>query len=154
MANTTDTLTIRELEDARYDAVVGQDFDTFTRLCHPDLAYSHSSGDTDTLETYLDKVRSGFYVYHKIEHPIDFVRIVGDVALVVGEMNAHITAGGRPKRLRNRCLAVWKYSGSGWRLLAYQPTPLRGSTADAEDLHTSDDLNTALPPSHKTRERR
>ncbi len=58
MANTTDTLTIRELEDARYDAVVGQDFDTFARLCHPDLAYSHSSGDTDTLETYLDKVRS------------------------------------------------------------------------------------------------
>ncbi|MFC9764483.1 nuclear transport factor 2 family protein [Rhodococcus jostii] len=151
MAHATDTLTIRELEDVRYNAVVSQDYDTFEALCHPDLAYSHSSGDTDTLETYLAKVRSGFYVYHEVEHPIDFVRIIGDVALVVGEMNARITADGTPKRLRNRCLAVWKYSSSGWQLLAYQPTPLRGSSADTDDMRTAD---TAWPPSSKDRERR
>ena len=148
MSHATDALTIRELEDVRYDAVVSQDYSAFESLCHPDLAYSHSSGDTDTLESYLEKIRSGFYVYHEIEHPIDFVRVIGDVALVVGEMNARITAGGRPKRLRNRCLAVWKYSNSGWQLLAYQPTPL---SADAGDTHT---LDTGWPPSSKNRERR
>ncbi|MBC2637774.1 MULTISPECIES: nuclear transport factor 2 family protein [unclassified Rhodococcus (in: high G+C Gram-positive bacteria)] len=118
------TTTIRDLENDRYRAIVDRDLTRFAELSHPDLAYSHSSGETDTLEDYLDKVRSGFYVYHEIDHPIDFIRIVDDVALVVGEMNADITAGGRDKKLRNRCLAVWKNTDDGWRFLAYQPTPI------------------------------
>ena len=116
---------IRELEDARYNAVLAQNYDAFAQLCHPDLVYTHSNGATDTLESYLEKVRAGFYLYHRIDHPIDFIRIVGDTtALVVGEMNADITADGADKTLRNRCLAVWKLTRIGWRLLAYQPTPL------------------------------
>lgn len=118
------TTTIRELEDARYRAVVDKDWDTFASLCHPELLYSHSSGVTDTLQEYLDKVREGFYVYHDIDHPIDVIRIVEDIALVIGEMNAHITAGGADKTLRNKCLAVWKNTDGKWLLLAYQPTPV------------------------------
>ena len=95
----TSTTTIRELEDTRYRAIVDQGLGTGSpNSATPTLAYSHSSGDTDTLDSYLDKVRSGFYVYHDIDHPIDFIRIVDDVALVVGEMNAHITAGGATRR--------------------------------------------------------
>ncbi|OZF01391.1 nuclear transport factor 2 family protein [Rhodococcoides fascians] len=124
MSQNTDTV-IRELEDSRYNAILEKDYDTFAELCHPDLAYTHSNGVTDTLESYLEKVRGGFYLYHRIDHPIDFVRIVGDTtALVIGEMNADITAGGADKTLRNRCLAVWKLTKTGWKLLAYQPTPL------------------------------
>ena len=47
----------------------------------------------------------------------------GDVVLVLGEMNADITAGGVRKQLRNSCLAVWVRDGATWKLLAYQPTP-------------------------------
>jgi len=114
---------IRSLEDRRYTAIIEGDFDAFATLAHPQLAYTHSDGITDTLSSYLDKCTTGFYVYHRIDHPIDFVRVVDDVALVVGEMNATITAGGTDKELRNRCLAVWKTTPQGWKLLAYQPTP-------------------------------
>jgi len=125
MTTTKDVATtIRELEDIRYQAILAKDWDRFAELCHPALAYTHSNGVTDTLDSYLEKVRSGFYVYHDVDHPIDFIRIVDDVALVVGEMNAHTTAGGTDKTLRNRCLAVWKNTTEGWRLLAYQPTPV------------------------------
>lgn len=125
MTVTTDAaVTIHALEEARYQAVVDKDWDTFAALCHPELSYSHSSGITDTLAEYLAKGRSGFYVYHRIEHPIDSIRIVDDIALVHGEMNAEITAGGRDKTLRNKCLAIWKYAEGHWRLLAYQPTPV------------------------------
>jgi uncharacterized protein (TIGR02246 family) len=121
---TTDVdATIRSLEDARYEAIIAGDFDRFAELAHPDLAYTHSNGVTDTFESYLEKCRSGFYVYHRVDHPVEFVRIVDDVALVVGEMNADISADGADKVLKNRCLAVWKNTDDGWRLLAYQPTP-------------------------------
>lgn len=125
--------TIRTLEDRRYQAAVDKDWDTFASLCHPALAYAHSSAVTDTLEEYLAKVRDGFYVYHDIDHPIDEIRIIDDIALVLGEMNAHITAGGAEKTLRNKCLAVWKNTDNGWLLLAYQPTPIPAPAPTAKD---------------------
>jgi ketosteroid isomerase-like protein len=118
-----DVQIIRELEDRRYAAVVAGDFDDFAAVCHPDLIYTHSNGVTDTLESYLEKCRSGFYVYHEIDHPVSKIVITGGVALVSGEMNAELTAGGTRKQLRNSCLAVWVREGDTWKLIGYQPTP-------------------------------
>jgi ketosteroid isomerase-like protein len=118
-----DVQIIRELEDRRYAAVVAGDFDDFAAVCHPDLIYTHSNGVTDTLESYLEKCRSGFYVYHEIDHPVSKIVITGGVALVSGEMNAELTAGGTHRQLRNSCLAVWVREGDTWKLIGYQPTP-------------------------------
>ncbi|GAA4671761.1 nuclear transport factor 2 family protein [Gordonia humi] len=111
-------------EDARFQAMIDGDVDAFARLCHPDLVYTHSSGVTDTLDEYLAKVREGFYVYHRVDHPIHDIRIVDDVALVIGEMNADITANGVDKSMRNASLAVWKQVDGEWLLLAFQGTPV------------------------------
>ncbi|MEO3830254.1 nuclear transport factor 2 family protein [Actinomadura sp. B10D3] len=116
--------TIRFLEDARYAAVIAGDVEAFSALAHPDLAYTHSNADVDTLESYREKVRSGFYVYHRIDHPVDRIVVSGDTAVVLGEMHADITAGGTRKTLANRSLAVWVRESDRWLLLAYQPTVL------------------------------
>jgi uncharacterized protein (TIGR02246 family) len=115
--------TIRSLEDRRYDAITRGDLDAFAALSHPELTYTHSSGVVDTLEAYRKKCESGYYVYHRIEHPIDRVVVSGDTALVIGEMNAEITAGGEAKTLANSALAVWVRHEGDWRLIAYQATP-------------------------------
>jgi ketosteroid isomerase-like protein len=116
--------TIRSLEDARYAAVIAGDVDAFAAHAHPDLAYTHSNAVTDTLESYVDKLRSRFYVYHRIDHPVDRILVSGDTAVVVGEMLADITAGGTRKTLANKALAVWVREDGRWLLLAYQPTVL------------------------------
>jgi ketosteroid isomerase-like protein len=116
---------IRNLENERYEAIIAGSFDRFADLAHPDLIYTHSNGVVDTLDSYLTKCRDGYYVYHAIEHPIDEIRIVGDVALVVGEMNGSITSGGIAKTLKNKCLAVWIKETGHWKLSAYQPTPFK-----------------------------
>jgi len=115
---------IRALEDKRYNAVVTGDFDTFSTLLHPDLRYTHSSGNVDTCQSYLDKFHNGFYVYHHADHPIDAIKVIGSIALVFGEMHANITAGGVRKILHNKVLAVWEQHDGDWKLLAYQPTPI------------------------------
>ncbi|WP_407364320.1 nuclear transport factor 2 family protein (plasmid) [Pseudomonas luteola] len=115
---------IRSLEEKRYTAIMAGDFKTFAELSHPDLSYAHSNGVVDTLDSYLKKCDDGFYIYHKVEHPITSIRVLGDTALVLGEMNAEITAGGVRKSLQNKCLAVWVRSGEHWKLYAYQPTPI------------------------------
>ena len=118
-----DEQAIRDLEDRRYAAMTAGDFDGFAAVCHPDLIYTHSTAVTDTLGSYLEKCRAGYYVYHRIEHPVSQVVIAGDTALVLGEMNADLTAGGVRKQLRNSCLAVWVRGEGGWTLIGYQPTP-------------------------------
>jgi ketosteroid isomerase-like protein len=128
---TSDAERVRALEDRRYRAVVEGDFDTFAALAHPELAYTHSDGTLDDRGSYLAKCRSGHYVYHRIDHPVDRIVVTGDTAVVVGEMHAELTAGGVRKTLANRSLAVWVRTEGGWRLLAYQPTvlPAGGSPA-------------------------
>jgi uncharacterized protein (TIGR02246 family) len=120
-----DERTIRELEDRRYAAVVAGDFDGFAALCHPDLIYTHSTAVSDTLGSYVEQCRSGYYVYHRIDHPVSRIVVAGDTALVLGEMHADLTAGGVRKQLHNSSLAVWVREGGSWKLIGYQPTPMR-----------------------------
>jgi len=119
-----DAEAVTELERRRYAAMVAGDFDDFAAVCHPDLIYTHSTGVTDTLESYLEKWRGGFYVYHRIDHPVTRIVVNGDATLMLGEMSADLTAGGVRKRLRNSSLAVWVRSGATWQLIGYQPTPI------------------------------
>lgn len=114
---------ISDLERRRYKAVVDKELDVFASLCDEKFVYTHSNGARDSLESYLKKCREGYYVYHSIEHPIDDIVVVGDVAVVIGDMNAHITAAGKTKELNNAAIAVWVNVGDSWKFLAYQPTP-------------------------------
>ena len=135
----SDEQDILSLEDLRYEAVLMADFDAFAQLCHEELVYAHSNGERDDLWGYVDKCRQGVYVYHRIDHPVEQVKILGDVALVLGEMKAELTIRGTRTELDNSALAVWIRVGSSWKLLAYQPTPKpvqavlgqRNSTASA-----------------------
>ena len=115
---------VSELERRRYAAMVSGDFDDFAAVCHPDLIYTHSTGTTDSLESYLAKCRTGYYVYHRIEHPVTRIVVAGPTVLVLGEMHADLTVDGVRKQLRNSSLAVWVDQGGAWLLIAYQPTPL------------------------------
>ncbi|TBU90922.1 nuclear transport factor 2 family protein [Phytopseudomonas dryadis] len=120
----TETL-IRALEEKRYAALVLGDFDSVFDLAHPHLSYTHSNGLVDTRDSYRQKCREGHYVYHRIERPIHAVRVLGETALVFAEMNGEITSGGVRKTLRNNTLAVWCLHNGEWRLIAYQPTPVK-----------------------------
>ncbi|OLT23174.1 hypothetical protein BJF78_07210 [Pseudonocardia sp. CNS-139] len=117
---------IRELEDRRYRAMLESDLTTLRELCSDGLVYTHSNAERDTKTSYLQKVESGFYVYEWIEHPVDILTAAGDWAIVAGEMRASVINNGEPRKLDNACLAVWVRESSGWRFVAYQPTPKPG----------------------------
>jgi hypothetical protein len=92
--------------------------------CAEELSYAHSNGVRDTKAEYLEKVRSGYYVYHRIEHPVDRVAVHGDTAIVVGRMTADLDVDGVAKTIDNLALAVWTRAAGDWQLLGYAPTPL------------------------------
>jgi hypothetical protein len=114
---------ILSLEDKRYTAALQQDYRTLESLCHPELVYGHTAGNRDSRDTWLAKLRSGALRYHRIEHPVESVILLGDTALVSGAMNADLTVSGTTKTLSNSCLAVWTRITGAWKFIAYQPTP-------------------------------
>ncbi|UXM92504.1 nuclear transport factor 2 family protein [Paenarthrobacter sp. JL.01a] len=117
---------IRRLEETRYTAALEPDLATFEGLCHPQLVYSHSGGNRDSRTEYLDKLRTGALRYRRIEHDIDNILIIGDTALVFGQMSADVTVNGTDKTINNRSLAVWVQDAGNWKFAAYQPTPSSG----------------------------
>jgi ketosteroid isomerase-like protein len=124
MATTEDD--VLAAEALRYRAMVDGDLATLDELCAEELSYAHSSGVRDTKAEYFAKLRSGYYVYHRVDHPVERVTVSGDTAVVIGRMTADIHAGGVAKTIDNLALAVWTRASGTWRLLAYAPTPLPG----------------------------
>jgi hypothetical protein len=120
----TDESAVLAAEERRYAAMVAADLGALDRLCADELSYAHSSGIRDTKAEYLGKVRSGYYRYHRIDHPVERVEVVGDTAIVVGRMTADLDVDGVPKTIDNLALAVWVRTGPEWRLLGYAPTRL------------------------------
>jgi hypothetical protein len=115
---------IAVLEERRYRAMIDGDLNALEELCSVELTYTHSAGDQDDRLSYLNKVRSGHFVYHEIEHPADRIRLFGDAALVTGRMTARVSVAGSEQRINNAYLAVWAIEREAWRFVAYQPTPL------------------------------
>jgi hypothetical protein len=119
-----DVRAVLAAEDRRYRAMQDADLPTLDALCADELSYAHSSGVRDTKDQYLEKVRSGYYVYRRIDHPVARVAVVGDAAIVVGRMTADLQVDGTPKTIDNLALAVWTRASGDWRLVAYAPTSL------------------------------
>jgi hypothetical protein len=121
---TDDEKQVLAADDRRYAAMVDADLTALEELFAEELSYTHSSGVRDTKAEYLAKVRSGYYDYHRIDHPVERVVVVGDTAVVVGRMTADLHVDSTRKTIDNLALAVWTRTSGGWRLLAYAPSPL------------------------------
>ena len=122
--DSADVRAVLAAEDRRYKAMLDADLTVLDGMCADELSYAHSSGARDTKEQYLEKVRSGYYVYRRIDHPVERVAVVGDTAIVVGRMTADLLVDGTPKTIDNLALAVWTRASGAWRLLGYAPTAL------------------------------
>ena len=119
-----DVRAVMAAEGRRYQAMLDADLPTLDEVCADALSYAHSDGARDTKAEYLHKVATGYYVYRRIDHPVERVEVVGDCAIVVGRMTADLDREGVPKTIDSLAVAVWTRASGQWQLLAYAPTRL------------------------------
>ena len=91
---------ILALEDKRYAAMCGGDFDALEAMLHDELLYTHSSGLTDTKATWLSSLRLGKTKYKSAACSDRKVRLAGDTALVTGQAAIEAETNGQPRSLR------------------------------------------------------
>ena len=114
---------ISALEARRYQAMTDADIATLDELFSADLVYTHSDATSDSKQSYLDRVATGFFRYGPMTHPEHSIVVRGDCALVFHDMRGEVLVNGETKRaLNSRSIAVWVREDGNWALLAFQPT--------------------------------
>ncbi|TCT02204.1 NAD(P)-binding domain-containing protein [Aquabacter spiritensis] len=116
-------VTIAALEDERYAAMLASDTAKLDRLLDPALRYIHSSGGTDSKESYLAGFASGHFRYRHIARSEQSIQVSGDAALVLNRLSIDILVNGTPKQIESRALAVWSRASGRWRLICVQSAP-------------------------------
>jgi len=118
----TPTQALLAAEADRYRAMVDGDVDALRAMCDPALRYILSTGEIDTLESWLAKIADGRYRYDRIEHPVERVDIRGDIAVVSGRMLMCGALDGTLLTASNLTTGVLTRDGSTWRLLVFHAT--------------------------------
>ena len=115
---------VRAADDRRYAAMIAADVAALAELLSDRAVYTHSYGGRDTKQEFLDKLATGDLVYHRLEHPVTDVIVLGDAAVVLGEMHGDITSAGSPRHLASATISVWGAEDGQWRMAAFQSTRL------------------------------
>ena len=108
----------------RRAAMVAGDVNVLGELLSDDLIWTHSSGKTDTRQTFLESIASGAVRYLELETSGVSLLCPGDTVVCHGLLHGRATRDGVEKSLESRFLAVWSPEGGQYRLLAWQSTGL------------------------------
>jgi len=115
---------IAALEDERYQAMIAGDIERLSRLLSDRLTYTHSTALTESKAEYLASVAKGVFRYRDIKVSERVIRDAGGAALVTGRIAIDVLIDGQPKLLQSRFLNVWIEEAGGWRMIAWQSTPI------------------------------
>jgi ketosteroid isomerase-like protein len=123
---------VRAVDERRTAAMVAGDLAALRELIADDCRYVHSTGVSDTKDSYLGSLESGSLAYTWIRTAEHVIIPAGDAVLVQHEMRAELVLDGVPKPYRSRAVAAWRASSAGPRLVYFQATALPIDAADAQ----------------------
>jgi len=104
--------------------MLAADTATLDTLLSDALAYTHSTGVTDSKASYLALLAGGALRYETLEFAAPQARLLGTAGLVSAVMRATILKGDVRREIASSYLAVWEHSATGWVLQAVQATAL------------------------------
>lgn len=121
----SDVEALMNADTQRRVAMVSGDVVALGDYLADDLSWTHSSGKTDSKESFLAVMASGTTVYHSLDVRDTQVRIFGDIFVLEGVVFGDVTKDGLDKKLVNRFIAVWqKRERDLFQMQAWQSTGL------------------------------
>ena len=116
---------VRAAEQQRCAAMLANDAAALDAILDPRLQFAHATGAVDDKSAYLAKMGGGRIVYVNIDWSEEVItELAPGIALLTGRMATDVKVEGVAKELRNRVTSVWGETDGGWRLIAFQSTPM------------------------------
>lgn len=120
---------VRDNEAIRYSSLLRADIATLDKLFGENLVYTHSSGVVDTKASYLEAIADGRLHYRDAAADIQQLFAVDDegdgVVICISRIRMNVDVDGVAMRLVNQGTGVWARSEEGFKLVAFQATPVR-----------------------------
>jgi uncharacterized protein (TIGR02246 family) len=116
---------VRDADSRRMEAMVKGDVQALEPLLAPDLTYTHSTGELQSREVFLESISSGRLDYVSMVPSDVRVRTLGDrAAVITGRVDVKLIAQGKENAVALRFTSVWVKNEAGWRIVAWQSTRL------------------------------
>lgn len=115
---------IRAAENSWTAAVVKQDFAALSKIYAPELIYAHSTGNVETLEQYMVRLKGGKQRYDTMTLEKTQVNMYGNTA--VSHSFARFTGKNDSGAFNDHLMVmhVWVKKGKSWQLVAHQTTKI------------------------------
>ena len=120
VAMSADERAVLDAEKQRFDAQVKKDYAVLDRVLANDMIYTHSSGNTDGKQSYIQSIRDGKSKYDAIDVQEQKVRVYGNTAVINGRCVVKMNNNNTPTELNLRYTDVYVKNGGQWQMVAWQ----------------------------------
>ena len=118
-ASDSDDSVIRQLEDQERLGILNRDTATLTRIWDEQfMVNSPFNTVSPNRAVVLDLVRQGMIHYSSFERRIEDLRMLGDLAIVMGAETVQPVAEPPASPVQRRFTHIWRNDGGSWHLMA------------------------------------
>ncbi|OIN59913.1 nuclear transport factor 2 family protein [Arsenicibacter rosenii] len=119
-AQSADEKALIATEKERFNAQITRDPNVLDKVLADDLVYTHSSGQVDSKQSFIQSIKEAKMVYEQINVEEQKVRIYGRIAVVNGVCTIKAINNGQPMNLKLRYTDAYKRKGKQWQLITWQ----------------------------------
>ena len=120
VAMSADERAVSAVEKQRFDAQVSKNYAVLEQVLANDLIYAHSSGATDSKQSYIQSIRDGKSNYAAIDVQEQKVRVYGNTAIINGVCLIKMNNNNMPTEMKLRYTDVYVKNGKQWQMAAWQ----------------------------------
>jgi hypothetical protein len=120
VAPSADAKAVLDTEKQRFAAQVSKNYEVLDKVLANDMVYVHSSGSTDTKQSYVQSMRDGKLTYESIDMQETNVRVYGNTAVVNGTCTIKAVSSGQPVNNHIRYTSVYVRNKTQWQMVAWQ----------------------------------
>lgn len=125
------TAALRSAELARFQAQIDADAAKLGKLLDDSLEYTHSNGDFDTKQSFIESLTSGRRDYVATTPDIQSIRINGDVGIIRGKAKVTVADHGQSRDLDLGYVDVWVWKDGRWQMTTWLSARYAGPAAQA-----------------------
>ncbi|GAB3955354.1 hypothetical protein GCM10028805_42740 [Spirosoma harenae] len=112
--------TVAETEKKRFAAQVSKDYAYLDKVLGNDLVYTHSNGNSDSKESYIQSIRDGKSKYDAIDVEDQKVRVYGNTAIINGICMVKAMNNGETINTHLKYTSVYVRKGPQWQMVTWQ----------------------------------
>ena len=115
---------VAEVHQMRFRLMTENNLEALAPLLADDLVYVHTTGERETKQQFLSRLRSGSLRYRSIEPLETDIETAGDTTTITGRAKMGVTNNGSDRNFEIRYTAVYRLTHGRWQLTHWQSTRL------------------------------